>query len=154
MALPTNNEKQTEMFNVWLENQSIQRVARVCKVSHTTVLKYKCKNKWQKRLDKIREDAAEKVDAKASKRLANHLAYVAAGIKAWGASLTGQLKFNCHKCGASNTVVVPKVKSNLSDIGNLIHLQEELMEGKEGLDRPKLVKYLIKPPSENSENNV
>jgi len=60
-----SDAKVEEMFAAYTEKQSLLYVSKKCHVAHQTVRRYKLKEQWDNRLEKIRAKTVQKVDAKA-----------------------------------------------------------------------------------------
>jgi IS30 family transposase len=73
MANKLTDEKRDELFAAYQEKQSVSSVARKCRVSPTTVARYKIKDDWVARLARIVEKAQRKADDDAARRRARHI---------------------------------------------------------------------------------
>ena len=76
MAKKLTQKKLNAMSKVYCEKQSIEYIARKCRVSHTTARKYKRFNDWDGRLVGIQQKAQEKQDDNLAESLANNLKVV------------------------------------------------------------------------------
>jgi len=80
MAPKLNQQKQDGMFTAYCEKPTVYYVAAKCKVSPTTARRYRDKENWVKRREKIKEEAQKKGDKTAAGRLAESLKIVDFGI--------------------------------------------------------------------------
>jgi len=76
MAKKLSQKQLDEMFKVWVERQSVNFVAKKCKVSHTTVEKYRKLHDWDGRLAGVQQKAQDKQDDNLAKVLADNLKVV------------------------------------------------------------------------------
>jgi len=76
MAEPLSTKKRAALFRAFQEKQTVRHVSRKCGVSHTTVRKYRLREKWDERLKEIRKKAEAKADSKAATELAKNLQIV------------------------------------------------------------------------------
>ena len=70
MAGPLTELEQEEMFRAYCEYPCVLSVARACRRSHRTVLKYKRRNKWDERLKKVRQQTENKGNESIAEMLA------------------------------------------------------------------------------------
>lgn len=147
MARPLSIDRQEELFLAYQFKRSVLFVARTCRVSATTVKKYRKQNNWEERLQKIQQKAAENLDKLQTKRLQKNLGIVERAKNVYASALVGIAKFECKFCHKENTVPVPNIKPFFSDIDKLLRLEEYLLEGADLPEmEPKVVKFSIKPP--------
>jgi hypothetical protein len=73
MAAPLSATKREELWSVWQSCQSVRGTARICRVSHVTVGRYRKLDGWDKRLEKIHQDAMAKADRGEVDRRARHI---------------------------------------------------------------------------------
>ena len=76
MSKKLTQKKLDSLFACYCEKQSVNNVAKTCKVSHTTVKKYKILLEWDKRLKGVQEKAIEKQDNSLAESIAENLKYV------------------------------------------------------------------------------
>lgn len=88
MANRISSEKAQEMFEVFCERKSVNMVVTRCKVSQKAAERYRIEDKWDKRLEEIRE----KVQAKQDKNIANVKAQHIRIIRKWIAKFIKNLK--------------------------------------------------------------
>ncbi len=140
MTVAKTDTERAKLFKVWQQKQSVEYVAKTCRVSHVTARKYRKLDKWDSRLSKIREAAIVEADDAAKKRLTDNLKLIQVAKQAYAASLLGKAKVVCPKCAANFTTAVPKLKPNFRDIDAVVRLEEFLLQGREALDKPKAVR--------------
>jgi len=107
-----NDEQRAQCWHWWNEKQSIHYVAKKSGFSRATIDRMREKEKWDKRLTRIKEEATIIADARSSKRLARNLEI----LKSTKEKIVAGIKKN-------------KIKGNVSDIPALIKT-EELLIGK------------------------
>lgn len=73
MSNRLNENEIQKMFEAWQEKQTVQSVAIKCKVSPTTVRRYRRLFSWDERLNQIRRRAQQIVDEDAARRKARHI---------------------------------------------------------------------------------
>ncbi len=76
MSKKLTQKKIDSMFKWYVERQSVLYVSRKCRVSPTTVKKYRRMQEWDNRLKGIQEKAQEKQDDTMADCLAANLKYV------------------------------------------------------------------------------
>lgn len=57
------------MFKLYCEKQCVRFVAKKCRVSETTVRKYRKKDKWDARVEEVKADTRQKTDAQIANSL-------------------------------------------------------------------------------------
>ena len=73
MALPLKQNEVDKMWKLFCEGNSIHAIARICHVSHTTVLKYKRRGLWDDRKENIIIRAYKKADDEQISQLAKNI---------------------------------------------------------------------------------
>lgn len=76
MSKKLTQKKIDSMFKWYVERQSVLYVSRKCRVSPTTVKKYRKVQEWDKRLKRVQQKAQEKQDESMSDSIAQNLKYV------------------------------------------------------------------------------
>ncbi len=71
-----SQKKLDKLFACYCEKQSVNNVAKVCKVSHTTVKKYKILLDWDSRIKDVQAKAIEKGNISLADSIAKNLTYV------------------------------------------------------------------------------
>jgi hypothetical protein len=112
MANKLTDPKRAKMFAAFCEKQSIEYVARQCRVSQLTVRRYRGKDNWDKRLSQIRQKAEKKTDKELANRLAENLKLVQLGKD----ELVKKIREGKDKS-----------QSTYKDLDNMIRLEEFLM---------------------------
>ena len=70
MAKPLKPDKIEDMFELYRQGQSVESLAKICRVSPTTVWRYKKLGKWDERKANLLAKAQNKLDETRAKRLA------------------------------------------------------------------------------------
>lgn len=65
--------KREKMFQLWLEKPHDHYVAQKCNISPTTVKRYRIRDNWTERRDKIRAKAQKKTDNAEVERITRHV---------------------------------------------------------------------------------
>ena len=63
-----SDTKIAEMLAVWLETRSVSKTALKCRVSHTTVKRYKAMQKWDEVAEKTTQAVVKRVEKESVKR--------------------------------------------------------------------------------------
>jgi hypothetical protein len=66
-------EKREEMFTAWCEKSTVYSVAKRCGISETTVKKYRDKEKWLERQQRVNAKVERKTENDIAKRQARHV---------------------------------------------------------------------------------
>jgi hypothetical protein len=131
------------MFKAWCKEQRTQYICKSQSVSRSTVDKYRRKDNWDARLDKIRTKAREKLDDDEAKNTAHKLKVLKNVETVYLTCLIGKTECpHCHK-----QVPVPKLKPNFKDITE-IYKVDELLRGKPD-SRPDIGRVLEQMPDED-----
>ena len=119
MAVKITQTKLDEMFAAYCEKQSIEYVARKCKVSHTTARRYKRFWGWDEKLIKAQQKASDKQVDTIAKMMADNIKMVNTAKNVYSASLVGKIK--CPHC--NGVIPVPKLEPKFIDLDKLIRLE-------------------------------
>ena len=76
MSKKLTSKKLAQMFKAFCERQSVQYVARKCKIHYSTCRKYRQLNNWDSRLAKIQAKAEQIAGANSAQELADSLSIV------------------------------------------------------------------------------
>lgn len=102
------------MWHLFREGCSVASISRKCRVSHTTVRKYRRKERWDNRRDDIIRKAQEKADKKQVSLLAENMKHVQVAKS----KLMDQINAVVKNAELSKTPI--------SDLDKLIRLEEFL----------------------------
>lgn len=73
MANKLSDKKIKKMFNAFCEKESNSYVSKKCKVSTTTVRRYRNSHNWDERIEEIKKKARQKEDEKRADYLAENI---------------------------------------------------------------------------------
>lgn len=72
MANKLTDSKIQEMWEAWQEKQNLHYVKKKCKVAYQTVMRYRVKEKWDERFDKLQTRVHRKLDTETVNAKARH----------------------------------------------------------------------------------
>lgn len=70
MAYKLSTRKRNAMFRAWCAKQATTHVAKHCKISHTTVTRYRALDNWDARWEEIQTKARAEADATNARSMA------------------------------------------------------------------------------------
>lgn len=121
MGSEIKKDVREQMYVVWVQTQSVQRVCELCSVSRGTANKYRRIDKWEKKLDRIRKHAQDKIDLELTdvfvKELRGLTYLGSTGLKTWIRKIKDKDgQFDC----------------SVSELLGILRLQHQMMPSEQG----------------------
>lgn len=128
MANKISSKKIDELWQAWQQKQTIRYVCQKCNINRRTVERYRKLERWDERIQQIKQQVQQKLDAKQSEENLRYVEIARKTINLYEESLAESVIRTCPKCKAEIQISMPK---NLTpaDFSKMVKLiKDELAE--------------------------